>query len=183
MRESTVELDEYSFTLPGPAGRIWDALLEVALMGLCVPGAVLESVDGDTVHGRLKVTAGSMNRVHTGTGRFAERDKAAGTLVFQACNRESGGYGSWSATIRIVLTDGGHETYVTVQATVIVTGRPGEVSPDAVRKFGRQLVELSGTNLAVRLGAPGNVVTVRAQHLFLPKTSFSLVKRRAGTRG
>jgi carbon monoxide dehydrogenase subunit G len=161
MPESTVELDEYSFTLPVPAGRAWDVLLDVAMMALCVPGAVLDWVDGETVHGRLTIATGPMNHVHKGTGRFTERDKAAGILVFQAAGEGNAGAGTWHVTIRTALTDGGHETRVRVRVTVRLTGSAVEVSPDVVGKVGRQLTELSATNLVMRLGGPGKPVPVR----------------------
>lgn len=159
IREHTVELEDYSFMLPVPTGRTWDALADVGTMALCVPGAVLDSVDGDIMRGRLKTTVRSMSRLHAGTGRFTKRDKTAGTLVFQAASSAH----DWSAAISVELTDGGNETRVTVRATVTLNGWPDGVSPDAIRETGRKLTEITAANLAAALAAPGRADAVRTQ--------------------
>jgi carbon monoxide dehydrogenase subunit G len=38
---------EHSFTVPVPADQAWEVLLDVERVAPCMPGATLDSVDGD----------------------------------------------------------------------------------------------------------------------------------------
>ena len=41
---------EHSFSVPVPVERAWDVLLDVERVAPCMPGATLDSVDGDDDH-------------------------------------------------------------------------------------------------------------------------------------
>jgi carbon monoxide dehydrogenase subunit G len=40
---------EHSFTVPVPVDQAWDVLLDVERVAPCMPGATLDSVDGDEI--------------------------------------------------------------------------------------------------------------------------------------
>ena len=49
---------EHEFTVPVPVDQAWPVLLDVERIAPCLPGATLDSVDGDEFTGRLKVKSG-----------------------------------------------------------------------------------------------------------------------------
>src|SRR5215470_9991589 len=115
---------EHSFTVPVPKNRAWDVLLDVERVAPCMPGASLDSVDGDEIRGRIKVKVGPINMTYAGTARFVERDQELGVVTLEASGKETRGAGTASASVRSVLEDGGHETHVKVLTTLNVTATP-----------------------------------------------------------
>ena len=49
---------EHEFTVPVPVAQAWDVLLDVERIAPCMPGATVESFDGETIDGRVKVKVG-----------------------------------------------------------------------------------------------------------------------------
>ncbi len=45
---------EHSFTVPVGIAQAWEVLLDVETVAPCMPGAILDSVDGDSFTGRVK---------------------------------------------------------------------------------------------------------------------------------
>ena len=98
---------EHSFTVPVPVDRAWDVLLDVEKVAPCMPGATLDSVDGDEIHGKVKVKVGPINMTYAGTARFVERDRENGVVRLEASGKETKGAGTASAVVRSVLEDRG----------------------------------------------------------------------------
>src|SRR6202046_2558578 len=94
---------EPSFTAPVPRDRAWEVLLNVEQVAPCMPGATLDSVDGDAIKGRIKVKVGPISMTYAGTARFSERDQVAGVMVLEASGKETRGAGTASATVRSQL--------------------------------------------------------------------------------
>ena len=75
---------EHSFTVPVPRDQAWDVLLDVEKVAPCMPGATIDSVDGDEIKGRIKVKLGPISMTYAGTAQFTERDSVAGVVTLQA---------------------------------------------------------------------------------------------------
>jgi carbon monoxide dehydrogenase subunit G len=144
---------EHSFSVPVPAERAWDVLLDVERVAPCMPGATLDSVDGDEIKGRIRVKVGPIQMTYAGTARFTERDKAAGVVVLEASGKETRGAGTASATVRSELTADGDATKVTVRTTLSVTGRPAQFGRGVMAEVGGRLVGIFADNLAAMLAA------------------------------
>jgi carbon monoxide dehydrogenase subunit G len=146
---------EHSFTVPVPADQAWDVLLDVERVAPCMPGATLDSVEGDEIKGRIKVKLGPVSMTYAGTARITERDPDAGVVTLEASGKETRGAGTAAATIRSELHSQGGQTEVTVHTSLNVTGRPAQFGRGVMADVSAKLIGVFASNLADML-ATGN---------------------------
>jgi carbon monoxide dehydrogenase subunit G len=144
---------EHSFTVPVPEERAWEVLLDVKRVAPCMPGATLDSVDGDEIKGRIKVKVGPIAMTYAGTARFTERDPNAHVMTLEASGKETRGAGTASATVRSMLEGQGNQTHVVVHTTLNVTGRPAQFGRGVMAEVGGKLIGIFASNLADMLAA------------------------------
>jgi carbon monoxide dehydrogenase subunit G len=147
---------EHSFTVPVPEDRAWDVLLDVERVAPCMPGATLQSVDGEEIHGAIKVKVGPITMTYQGTARFTERDPAAHVITLEANGKETRGAGTASAKVRSMLEGKGAETHVVVHTTLNVTGKPAQFGRGVMSEVGGKLIGIFADNLASMLAAEGS---------------------------
>jgi uncharacterized protein len=146
---------EHSFTVPVPADQAWDVLLDVERVAPCMPGATIDSVEGDEIKGRIKVKLGPVSMTYAGTAHITERDQDAGVVTLQASGKETRGAGTAAATIRSELHSQGGHTEVTVHTSLNVTGRPAQFGRGMMADVSAKLIGVFASNLAGML-ATGN---------------------------
>ncbi|HET7247823.1 MAG TPA: SRPBCC family protein, partial [Streptosporangiaceae bacterium] len=142
---------EHSFTIPVPPEQAWPVLLDVERIAPCMPGATVDSVDGDMVKGRIKVKVGPVQLTYAGTARFVERDEQSRSIRLEASGRETRGAGTASATVRSSLEDEGGQTKVVVLTTMNVTGRPAQFGRGVMAEVSGRIIERFAANLAALL--------------------------------
>ena len=54
---------EHSFTVPADIDTAWNTLLDVERIAMCMPGATLLNVEGDTFNGKVKIKLGPITMV------------------------------------------------------------------------------------------------------------------------
>jgi uncharacterized protein len=139
---------EHSFTVPVPVDQAWDVLLDVEQVAPCMPGATLDSVDGDEIKGRIKVKVGPISMTYAGTARFTERNRDARVVTLEAAGKETRGAGTAAATVRSELHSHGDQTEVTVHTSLNVTGRPAQFGRGVMADVSAKLIGIFATNLA-----------------------------------
>src|ERR1700728_2489447 len=146
---------EHSFTVPVPADQAWDVLLDVESVAACMPGAILDSVDGDEIKGRIKVKVGPISMTYAGTAQCTERDRAAGVVTLTAAGKETRGSGTAAATARPEVHSHGDQTEVTVHTSLNVTGRPAQFGRGVMADVSSKLIGIFAANLADMLAGAG----------------------------
>src|SRR5690348_5913115 len=143
---------ENSFIIPVPPEQAWPVLLDVERIAPCMPGATVDSVDGDVVKGRIKVKVGPVSLTYAGTAHFTERDEQARSVTLEASGKETRGSGTATATVRSTLQgEGDGQTRVVVHTTMSVTGRPAQFGRGVMTEVGGRIIERFATNLAAQL--------------------------------
>jgi uncharacterized protein len=144
---------EHSFTVPVPVDQAWDVLLDVERVAPCMPGATLDSVDGDGIKGRIKVKVGPISMTYAGTAKFTEQNRDAGVITMEASGKETRGSGTAAATVRSELHGQDGQTEVTVHTSLNVTGRPAQFGRGVMADVSAKLIGIFATNLADMLTA------------------------------
>jgi uncharacterized protein len=150
---------EHSFLIPVPPDRAWDVLLDVERVAPCMPGASVDTFDGDEITGRVRVKVGPITMTYAGRARFVDRDPVAHTATLEASGKESRGTGTASATVHAALFSAngqngqGEHTRVTMSTTLNVTGRPAQMGRGVLADVSGKLVERFAANLAEQLSA------------------------------
>ena len=142
---------EHSFVIPVPPEQAWDVLLDVEQIAPCMPGATVDSFDGQVISGRIKVKVGPVALTYAGNARFTERDEKARTVALEASGKETRGSGTASATVRSSLQDEGGQTRVVVHTSLTVTGRPAQFGRGVMAEVSGKIIERFASNLATLL--------------------------------
>ena len=144
---------EHSFSVPVPEERAWEVLMDVERVAPCMPGATLDSVNGDEINGRIKVKVGPIQMTYAGTAKFTERDPAAHVITLEASGKETRGAGTASAKVRSTLEGAGDQTHVIVHTSLNVTGKPAQFGRGVLTEVGSRLIDIFADNLAAMLAA------------------------------
>ncbi|MDQ1666514.1 MAG: uncharacterized protein QOH75_2545 [Actinomycetota bacterium] len=131
---------EHEFVVPVPVDQAWDVLLDVERIAPCMPGATVESFDGETVQGRVKVKVGPIQVTYSGTARFVEKDAAAHRVKLDASGKEARGSGTAKATVDAVLVAQGDSTKVNVSTDLAITGKPAQFGRGVMVEVGNKLI-------------------------------------------
>jgi carbon monoxide dehydrogenase subunit G len=143
---------EHSFTVPTDIDTAWSALTDIGRVAPCIPGATLESVAGDEVHGAIKVRLGSIGPTYKGTMTFVQRDPEAHRIVLKA-HAETRTSGSATAGVVATVTEFGGTTTVLVISDVEFTGKAGQLEASVIADAGTRLVRQFAQRLTDMLTA------------------------------
>ncbi|MGY1696441.1 MULTISPECIES: SRPBCC family protein [unclassified Geodermatophilus] len=153
---------ENSFTVPVPVDEAWRVLLDIERIAPCMPGAALDSVEGDSFTGRVKVKLGPINLTYQGKASFVEKDEAAHKAVIDGRGKDQRGNGTAAALITAQLKGEGNTTRVDVLTDLNITGRPAQFGRGVMTDVGNKLLGQFADKLAAQL-ASGDDVTVDRQ--------------------
>jgi carbon monoxide dehydrogenase subunit G len=143
---------ENSFTVPVPIDEAWRVLLDIERIAPCMPGAALDSVDGDDFTGRVKVKLGPINLTYQGKASFIEKDEAAHKAVIDARGKDQRGNGTAAAVVTAKLAAEGSITRVDVLTDLNITGRPAQFGRGVMTDVGNKLLGQFADKLAAQLG-------------------------------
>jgi uncharacterized protein len=142
---------EHSLTVPVGVDHAWAVLLDIERVAPCMPGAALDTVDGDEFTGSVKVRLGPIGLTYKGRVRFIEKDEVAHRAVIDAQGKDARGNGTAAAKVTATLSpqDGG--TLVEVSTELAITGRPAQFGRGVIADVGNKLIGQFADCLAGKL--------------------------------
>jgi len=144
---------EHSFTVPVGVDDAWDVLLDIERIAPCMPGAAIDSVDGDDFTGTVKVKLGPIGLTYKGKASFVEKDDVLHKAVIDARGRDARGNGTANAKVTATLTPAGETTEVHVITDLDITGKPAQFGRGVMVEVGNKLIGQFADCLAGKLAA------------------------------
>jgi carbon monoxide dehydrogenase subunit G len=145
-----MELD-HSFTVPVGIDEAWSVLLDIERVAPCMPGAALDTVDGDDFTGSVKVKLGPISLTYKGKAAFVEKDATAHRAVIDARGRDARGNGTAAAKVTATLREDAGSTAVDVHTDLNITGKPAQFGRGVMTDVGNKLIGQFSDNLAAEL--------------------------------
>ena len=147
---------ENSFTVSADVETAWETLLDVEAIAPCMPGATLESVNGDEFTGNVKVKLGPVSMVYGGEARFVSKDYATHTAIIDGTGKESRGTGTAKANVTIKLVaESSSLTRVDVATELTITGKAAQFGRGVMQDVAGRLVTQFAGNLEQTIAARG----------------------------
>ena len=144
---------EYTLKIDLPLEEAWTTLMDLETIAPCMPGAIIESHDGDNYIGRLKVKLGPMEMTYRGNIHFRERDDTAKIAVVDAQAKEIKGRGNakTEVTLRGTAVDDGAE--ITLLSEFTVSGKAAQFGRGVMEEVGEKLMGDFARRLATQISA------------------------------
>jgi uncharacterized protein len=139
---------EHSFSVPVGVDDAWHILLDIERVGACMPGASIDSIEGDSFTGIVKVKLGPINLTYKGQASFVEKDESARRAVIDARGKDARGNGTAAARVTATLADAGGKTDVRVNTELDITGKPAQFGRGVMVDVGNKLLGQFADELA-----------------------------------
>jgi uncharacterized protein len=145
-----------SFVVPADIDTAWRTLLDVEAIAPCMPGATLETVDGDNFTGSVKVKLGPVNMTYGGKARFVEKDEANHRAVIEGTGKETRGSGTASAHVTCqLIAESPDRTRVEVATDLTVTGKPAQFGRGVMQDVAGRIIDQFSANLESVIASRG----------------------------
>lgn len=149
------------FIVPAPPERAWEFLTDLGRVAPCVPGATVESVEGERLTGRVALRIGPMNMTYTGEARFLVKDEENKLATIEVGGRDRRGGGSVRARIKAGLTEVPGGTQVNLSTDLGLTGRVAQLGQGPINEVSAKLLRRFADSLAATIShqVPAGPVT------------------------
>lgn len=144
---------ENDFHVPVSVEQAWQVLQDVERIAPCMPGATLDTVDGDAFTGRVKVKLGPIMLTYSGKAAFVDKDEATHSMLIEASGKETRGSGTAKATVRASMEADGDTTRVVLSTDLAVTGKPAQFGRGVMADVSGKLIDQFARCLADELRA------------------------------
>ena len=141
----------HNFTVPVAPEVAFEVLQDIERIGPCMPGATIDSVDGDAFTGTVKVKIGPIKVTYKGEAEYADVDRDALTATINARGKESRGSGTATAVVKAHITPAAEGAEVNVVTDLAVTGKPAQFGRGVMEEVGQKLINTFAECLATRL--------------------------------
>ncbi len=138
---------EHTFTVPVPPAQAFAILQDIERIGPCMPGASIDSVDGSSFTGNVKVKIGPITVTYRGEAEYRDVDPEALTATIDARGKEARGSGTANAVVRATLTEVAEGAEVHVVTDLAITGRPAQFGRGVMEEVGQKLINQFATCL------------------------------------
>ena len=144
-----------AFVVPVDIAAAWALLLDVERVAMCVPGATLESVDGDNMSGSVKVKLGPITMTYRGSAGFVERDDTAYRIVMDAAGKDIRGSSVAKAKVEMTLAEiDSRSTECIVTTDLAISGKPAQFGKGIIADVSARLIDQFAIRLAEEIENP-----------------------------
>jgi len=159
---------EVHFDVPHPVDQVWEFMGDLPAVAACLPGATIDSHEGERVKGTIAIKFGPMSAAFAGAARL-ERDDAAKRAVLRGAGQDSLSKSRTQGDISYRLEElSADNTRVHVDMIYALQGPLAQFSRSGlVKDFVRRMVADFGKQVTRRLG--GQAVSVNE-----PQTTVSM---------
>lgn len=143
------------FDVPFPAAQVWAFMADLPAVASCLPGAVIEEQDGDSVKGKIAIKFGPMAAAFKGTAQL-ERNEQQMSAVLRGAGQDSLSQSRAKGDIGYrVQAVSGQASRVEVDLLYALQGPLAQFSRSGlVQDFVRRMIADFGRNVALRLQNP-----------------------------
>jgi len=147
-----------SFVVPADIDTAWRALQDVEGLAPCMPGATLDSHDGDDFTGNVKVKLGPVSQVYGGKASFVSKDEATYTMVIEGSGKETRGAGTAQGKVKATLVaETPERTRVDVVTELSITGKAAQFGRGVMQDVASRIIDQFANNLATLITASAAV--------------------------
>jgi carbon-monoxide dehydrogenase small subunit len=165
-----------SFDVPYPVERVWQFMGDLPAVASCLPGARVESHEGDRVKGSIGIKFGPMSAAFVGAARL-ERDDAAKRAVLRGAGQDSLSKSRAQGDIayRLQALSAG-STRVQVDMLYALQGPLAQFSRSGlVKDFVRRMVADFGMQVTRRLGGAAAGPAEPERSISLPRMMWQVL--------
>jgi len=145
---------KHRFTVAATIDQTWAALNDLERTAACFPGASLDTVDGDTFAGTVRLKLGPIVMRYIGSGAFVSRDAENHRASLEAKGRDRSGNGTASVAVSTALTSRPDGTEVEVVTDLAITGRAAQFGSGVISEVSDRLLLEFVDRFSEQLGVP-----------------------------
>ena len=125
---------DYQFDLPVPVERVWATLMDIPRVAPCMPGASIETSDGNSHIGKVRVKLGPIELTYRGAVTLVQRDDVQHKANVNVVAKEINGAGAARADLTLGVTEfAPGSARVSVSSEFSISGKAAQ--------FGRGVVD------------------------------------------
>ena len=167
---------EGSFDVPVDIKAVWQLMTDLPAVAGCLPGAVIESQDGNHVKGRVSIKFGPMSAAFIGSA-YLEINEHAQTAILKGSGQDSLSQSRASGDVQYRLDSLEADlTRVYVDLDYSLQGPLAQFSRSGlVQEFVRRMIADFGKNVTARLKNPELTDTPAVSHINPVSILFGLI--------
>lgn len=128
------------FSVDAPLDIAWAALTDVPRVVECIPGATLESHDGDDYRANVAIKVGPVGLTLAGTATVIRRDDSTHEMAVRGQASDRKGNGSAEATVTMSACERGTRTEVTVRTDLELGGRIAQFGSGVISQVSNRII-------------------------------------------
>jgi carbon-monoxide dehydrogenase small subunit len=161
------------FNVDFPAVKVWEFMSDLKAVAACLPGAVIESQEGNEVKGRIAIKFGPMNAAFKGAATL-ERDETNMSAVLRGAGQDSLSQSRAKGDVGYRVTSVADDrARVDVDLLYSLQGPLAQFSRSGlVQDFVKRMIADFGRNVSLRLSQPEGTDAPLPQAEFSPFKMF-----------
>lgn len=144
---------EQNVTIPAPAEKVWDFMMDVPAVSTCVPGIEeVTEISPDNYRGVIGIRVGPIGLKLHGKVALVEQDREnwRARMDVEATDRKIPGAVTAKATMTLTPRDDG-QTDVAIHTDASILGKLGQFGQAVIRKKADQILAEFASNMSKKL--------------------------------